>query len=111
MTTTNTYEIELKDLETVSGGTVGEFEDIARCLQKDNTFLEAASCLFGHIPGTNHAMAVFVEDYLENELGIKADFSLGFAGTGIGSEENTYIDIATGRPMSHDEVLDRIWNS
>ena len=55
-------------------------------------------------------MAAFVESILEDRLGIEADISLGFAGTGIGSDPNTYFDKATGQPLTHQQVLDRIMN-
>ncbi len=64
---------------------------------------------FGHAPGANNGIATYVEWYLDYYYDIKADISLGFAGTGIGSDPNTYTDKRTGKPMTHDEVLSRIW--
>ena len=109
-TTTNTYEIELKDLETVSGGTVTEFEQLLKTIINNPLVAQAGGLVCGHIPGVNNGMAAFVESILEDRLGIEADISLGFAGTGIGSDPNTYFDKATGQPLTHQQVLDRIMN-
>ena len=49
-----------------------------------------------------------VQNALEFVLDIDADISLGFAGTGIGSNPNTYIDMKTGKRLTHAEVIDRI---
>ena len=108
--TTNTFEIELKDLETVSGGTVGELDELIEAYIKNPYLGEAGGLICGHIPGVNNGMAALVESILENRLGIEADISLGFAGTGIGSDPNTYFDKATGQPLTHQQVLDRIRN-
>ena len=108
--TTNTFEIELKDLETVSGGTVGELDELIEAYIKNPYLGEAGGLICGHIPGVNNGMAALVESILENRLGIEADISLGFAGTGIGSYPNTYFDKATGQPLTHQQVLDRIRN-
>lgn len=77
--TTNTFEIELKDLETVSGGTVGEFDDILQWLANNDHFVEASGMFFGHVPGANNGIASYVEWYLDYYYDIKADISLGFA--------------------------------
>jgi len=109
-TTTNTYEIELKDLDTVSGGTVTEFEQLLKAIINNPLVAQAGGLVCGHIPGVNNGMAALVESILEDRLGIEADISLGFAGTGIGSDPNTYFDKATGQPLTHQQVLDRIMN-
>ena len=103
-------EIELKDLETVSGGTVGEFEELIEAYTNNPYLGEAAGLICGHIPGVNNGLAALVESSLGDKLGIEADISLGFAGTGIGSDPNTYFDKATGQPLTHQQVLDRIKN-
>ena len=109
-TTLKAREIELKDLETVSGGTVGEFEELIEAYTNNPYLGEAAGLICGHIPGVNNGMAALVESSLRNKLGIEADISLGFAGTGIGSAPNTYLDNATGQPLTHQQVLYRIMN-
>ena len=109
-TTLKAREIELKDLETVSGGTVGEFDELIEAYTKDPYLGEAAGLICGHIPGVNNGMAALVESSLRNRLGIEADISLGFAGTGIGSDPNAYFDKATGQPLRHQQVLNRIMN-
>jgi hypothetical protein len=87
-TTVKAREIELKDLETVSGGTVGEFEELIEAYTTNPYLSEACGLVCGHIPGVNNGMAAFVESILEDRLGIEADISLGFAGTGIGSPKH-----------------------
>lgn len=109
-TAVKTYEIELKDLETVSGGTVTEFEQLLKAIINKPLVAQAGGLVCGHIPGVNNGMAALVESILEDRLGIEADISLGFAGTGIGSDPNTYFDKATGQPLTHQQVLDRIKN-
>ena len=109
-TSVKTYEIELKDLETVAGGTVGELEELIEAYMKNPYLSKAGGLVCGHIPGVNNGMACAVEYRLEKTFGIEADIDLGFAGTGIGSEPNKYIDIATGKSMTHAEVIERIKN-
>ncbi len=109
-TTLKAREIELKDLETVSGGTVGEFEQLLNTIIANPLVSKASGLICGHIPGVNNGMAALVEHILDERLGIEADISLGFAGTGIGSDPNTYFDKATGQPLTHQQVLDRIMN-
>ena len=49
-----------------------------------------------------------IKSILKNDLGISADISLGWDGTGIGSDPNTYREISTGRSLSNSEVLYRL---
>lgn len=107
-TAVTTKQIGLDELEMVSGGTVKEFEQLMNAIAGNPILGEAGGLICGHIPGVNNGMAALVESILENRLGIEADISLGFAGTGIGSDPNTYKDIATGQPLSHQQVLEKI---
>lgn len=105
-----TNEIELKDLETVSGGTVTEYDELLQAFVNNPRLGEASGIIVGHIPGVNNGTALLIEKCLNDRFGIEANISLGFAGTGIGSDPNTYIDKATGQPLTHQQVLERIKN-
>lgn len=61
-----------------------------------------------HFPGANYGTAELIEEVLDSALGIDADIDLGFLGTGINSKPNKYIDKATGKSLTHQEVLARI---
>ena len=77
-------------------------------MDRNNDFRIRCGKIGGHVPGTNCGIAALVEKCLDERLGIKAAISLGFVGTGIGSAPNTCIEKATGRRLSHAEVLQRI---
>ena len=47
-------ENENMNLEQVSGGTVGEFDDILQWLANNDHFVEASGMFFGHVPGANN---------------------------------------------------------
>ncbi|MCR5384857.1 MAG: hypothetical protein K6E72_09515 [Saccharofermentans sp.] len=103
----NTMELNLNELEIVTGGTVGELEDLVHafvCTGSDYGVLFAAHC-----PGANYGTAKIVEELLNSALGISADIDLGFCGTGINSKPNKYIDKATGKTLTHEEVIARIY--
>ena len=61
-----------------------------------------------HVPGVNHLMAKEITRLLKDKMGIEANIDLGWGGLGIGSKSNTYKEIATGKSLSHEEVLNRI---
>ena len=96
-----------EELENVSGGTVGELEDLATAIIRNPTlkFLGKAGT---HVPGANRISADAVETLLKDHLNIDANISLGLFGTGAASAKNTYRDMKTGQYISHAEVLDRI---
>ena len=96
-----------EQLEKVSGGTVGELEDLTNAIVHNPTlkFLGKAN---SHIPGANRLVADAVEGILKDQLNIDADISLGAFGTGAGSSKNTYRDMKTGQYITHAEVLDKI---
>lgn len=103
----NTMDLNLNELEIVTGGTVGELEDLVHafvCTGSDYGVLFAAHC-----PGANYGTAKIVEELLNSALGISADIDLGFCGTGINSKPNKYIDKATGKTLTHEEVIARIY--
>ena len=99
-----------EELENVSGGTVGELEDLTKAIVSNPTlkFLDKAGA---HVPGANRISADAVETLLKDQLNIDADISLGLFGTGAASAKNTYRDMKTGQYITHAEVLDRIKNS
>lgn len=47
-------ENENMNLEQVSGGTVGEFDDILQWLANNDHFVEASGMFFGHVTGANN---------------------------------------------------------
>ena len=96
-----TKEIKVNELEQVAGGTVGELEDLMSANTSGNILAEGGA----HVPGFNNGAATTMRNRLSS-LGIDADISLGFAGTGFGSKANKYTNKATGERMSHQEVLE-----
>ena len=94
------------ELEQIAGGTVGQLDDLVRA-GVNNPFLKDLAGLGTHVPGANAITRDLMEDFL-GKIGINADISIGFLGTGLGSENNKYTDKATGQSLSHAEVLKRI---
>jgi len=107
-TMVNNNIIDLEELEIVSGGTVGEFEELIKAFLDIPMYRDIFGAVGGHIPGANNAIAALMENTLEESFGIRADIDLGIAGTGLCSDPNTYVDISTGKSMTHAEVLKRI---
>ena len=99
--------LTMENLDEISGGTVGELEDLTKAIVS-NPVLKVLGTFETHIPGFNRIIANEVEDILKTKLNIDADISLGFLGTGLGSDPNTYKDTATGQNISHQEVLNRL---
>ena len=100
------YKIESKkvsadQLDDVAGGTEREMTDLEFLMKKGfyNKRLEEVNkgsiFKFGHT------------DIL-GKLGIEADLSGGFLGTGLGSKNNTYRDKETGQMILHSEVVEYI---
>ena len=102
----NVEVMSLEELDQVSGGTVGEFEDILKAFSKYD-MLKTISGISTHVPGANKLTVELVQDTLR-EIGIEAEIDLGFLGTGIGSKKNKYLAVGSGRSLSHSEVLERI---
>lgn len=107
-TKVNNNIIDLEELEIVSGGTVGELDDLIKALIDIPMYKDLFGAVGGHIPGANNAIAALMEEVLEKSFGIRADIDLGIAGTGLCSDPNTYVDISSGKSMTHAEVLKRI---
>ncbi len=102
-------KIDMAAMENVTGGTVGEFSDLVSALAY-NGVLKNFGKISAHLPIGNEKSAEIVEGILKQN-GIEAHIDLGWHGTGIGSEKNTYTNKYTGKPMSHEEVLNYIKTS
>ena len=114
MTTTNSmmtadrYQIvHDEELNKICGGTVKELEQLVSALSENPT-LSKMGGFCTHIPGSNQAVAATIGVFLEAELGIHAYIDLGYAGLGIGSGHNAYIENSTGNHLTHAEVVQRI---
>ena len=102
-------ELDYEMLENVAGGTVKEFEDIFMAVYKKLGGSEGVIADLGtHCPFTNMQVSDTIYRYLRDKYGIRADFSLGFMGTGLGSDPNTYKECCTNKILTHEEVLKRI---
>ncbi len=102
-------KLDLEAMENVTGGTVGEFSDLVSALAH-NGVLKKFGKISAHLPIGNEKSAEIVEGILKQN-GIDAHIDLGWHGTGIGSEKNTYTNKHTGKSMSHEEVLNYIKTS
>lgn len=100
--------LSIKELEMVTGGTVGEYEELLRACAVSNPALAEAGAACAHIPGANLVTAQLFESWLSKELKISANIDLGVGGTGMFSKGNTYVDMKTGAGLSHAEVVRRI---
>ena len=102
-------ELNVNQLENVSGGTVSEYDEIFRALFKKMGGSDGIiSDLGTHCPFANVQVSDSIYLYLRDKYGIRADFSLRFLGTGLGSDPNTYKEVGTNRILTHEEVLRRI---
>ena len=99
-------ELTLEEMENVSAGTVAEMDEILSALVKNGVFSTAIS-VASHIPGLDQKILHCILNSLA-KMGIKAEFDLGFAGTGLGSGANKYFSLADGKAMNHREVLNAI---
>ena len=107
-TMTNYRTLEMEELEIVSGGTVTELDELISAIEGNGFFGDLCGKLGGHLPCANGLVAALIKEVLEDSLGIRANISLGFGGTGLGSDPNTYLDIRTGKSLTHAEVISRI---
>lgn len=94
------------ELDNVVGGTVDELNGLVSACAKNPTLTHMTDFGF-HMTMANSAVAKLMERALD-QIGIKADISVGYAGTGIGSKHNTYIDKSTGNSLSQAEVEKRL---
>ena len=102
--------VELEELDNVSGGTVKEYDEIVRAVYErwGNDPDGIGADLRAHIPFFNLPCSDSIYYYLREKFGIRANIDLGFAGTGLGSDPNTYKDVVTGQPLTHEQVMARI---
>ena len=103
----NTTELTLNELELGNGGTVAECEQLVKAFS-NNPILREVMGFGAHIPGVNVLAANLVADTLKKRLHIQADIDLGWAGLGINSDPNTYVDLNTGKKLTHAQVLEAI---
>ena len=106
----------MENLDEVSGGTCDQLHELSKALMSNNEILgffadaaEFASkyklgCL-GNIP-----LAYAMEDFLAKDMGIKANISVGWGGSGYREVGNSYTDMATGKALSHSDVVQRLKN-
>ncbi len=107
-TMTNYRTIEMEELEIVSGGTVTELDELISAIEGNGFLGDFFGKVGGHLPCANGLVAALIKEVLEDNLGIRANISLGFGGTGLGSDPNTYLDIKTGKSFTHAEVINII---
>lgn len=91
--------------------TADQLDDVAGGTEKEMRELEA----FGRDGGyrarakeANIALKTLTFGHTDalSQLGIEADLSYGFLGTGLGSKNNTYRDKETGQMILHSEVVE-----
>ena len=106
--------LTMENLDEVSGGTVDQLHELTKAFTSNNKILnffagaaELSSKIkvgsIGNIP-----LAYAMEKFLKNDLGINANISVGWLGSGHRENGNTYSDKATGRGLSHAEVVQRV---
>ena len=96
----------MEQLDNVAGGTIAELKELVGALQS-NSVARGLGKAYSHIPAVSEAIKYGVAKELF-KMGIEADISVGFCGTGIGSKNNKYRDTSTGKSLTHAEVLNRI---
>lgn len=101
-----TEMMTMEQLDNVAGGTIAELKELVEALQS-NSVARGLGKAYSHIPAVSEAIKYGVARDLFN-MGIEADISVGFCGTGIGSKNNTYKDNANGKSLTHAQVLERI---
>ena len=105
--------LTMENLDKVSGGTCDQVHELTKAFLGNNAILGfiadaaelgskyKAGCI-GNIP-----MAYAMEGYLKG-LGINANISIGWGGSGFRESGNTYTDKCTGESLSHDEVVQKL---
>ncbi len=101
-------KLNLAAMENVTGGTVKEFEELVTTMAPTG-ILKHFGKISAHLPIGNEKSAEVVTSVLKG-VGIEAHIDLGWAGTGIGSGNNIYVNMNTGERMTHKEVLDIVKN-
>lgn len=98
-------EIQLEELDRVSGGTVKEFKEL---LTVYNASTGSGASAVSEIPYINSCYAPEFEDILLDKYGVYSFISVGMLGSDLFSDPNIYVDTATGKELTHAEVVRRI---
>ncbi len=97
-------ELDRNEMELAAGGTVPEFAQILEAATHNPT-VKVINMVGGYVPSANSMFKPAIEKML-SMMGIKAEISLGFGGTGLFSEANRYW--RNGERISHQDVLNTI---
>ncbi len=101
-------DLTLEEEELVAGCTVDECTDLQQAFT-DCKSIDWLVSIGGHTPGVNLVGKAALESDL-GKVGVDADLSVGFLGTGIGSSANKYYKKGTKQELTHQEVLNVIRN-
>ena len=100
-------ELNEKQLNNVSGGTVEELGDLINAIYPGEEVGRPLCRAASHVPVGSSVLAATMErDLLQ--FGIVSNISTGLAGTGVCSKNNMYQDAHTGQALTHQQVLDRL---
>ena len=101
--------LNIEQLENVSGGTLEELNQIMDTLYNKLGVPEAISASGAmHLPPYQAFHNTIVAGKYLKDNGILADINTGLLGTGLLAEPNAYEDRDTGRLLKHQEVMDRL---
>lgn len=97
-------KLNLEELDNVAGGNPNEFNQLAEAFIADGD-TDWLTQFGTHMPLLNNFAAVVAESILNKKYGIKAIINVGVLGSGFNARPNSYTDKATGRTLTHLEVL------
>ncbi len=99
--------LNMEELDLVAGGTIAEMTELIDAMEK-NPYVKTVLKFGSHVPVANEFLKQDVAGALF-KMGIDADISIGFCGTGLMSDPNKYRDVNNGyKTMTHAQVLERI---
>ena len=108
MTKMENKKLAMENMEQVAGGTVAELVELVRAsLYSEGSAARTAIAALVHNPVAAIGEAYEFQSCLK-DLGIKANISVGFLGTGAGAEHNTYYDTKAHRSLTQSEVEARL---
>lgn len=108
--------LTMEALNEINGGTCDQLHELTKAFTSNNNilnfFADAAElatkikvgCI-GNIP-----LAYAMENFLKNDMGINANISVGWGGSGFREVGNSYSERSTGKALSHAEVVRRVSN-
>ena len=105
--------LTLEALDEVNGGTCDQLHELTKALMSNSEilgfFADAAELASKYKVGCigNVPLAYAMENLL-GEIGIKANISVGWGGSGFREVNNSYTNKATGASMSHEDVVQRL---